>query len=157
MKAIGANYVRNTMSDRHDKGFELYPFKRLDNGKYDLGKWDEEYWQRFDHFLKETAKRSIIVQIEIWDRFDYSRDNWLPHPYNPKNNVNYSSKDSGLALEYPKHPYMDLQPFFHTIEGMPNYSSASKLLKKYQKKFVDKLLSYSLKYGNVINSANRFF
>jgi len=27
MKNIGANYVRNTMSDRNDRGFELYPFK----------------------------------------------------------------------------------------------------------------------------------
>ena len=33
-----------------------------------------------------TARRGIIVQIEVWDRFDYSRDNWEPHPYNPKNN-----------------------------------------------------------------------
>src|SRR5210317_1320510 len=30
MKEVGANYVRNTMSDRQDKGFELYPFVKLE-------------------------------------------------------------------------------------------------------------------------------
>jgi hypothetical protein len=33
MKAVGANYVRNTMSDRQDRGFEFYPFTQLENGK----------------------------------------------------------------------------------------------------------------------------
>ncbi|MHC4508173.1 MAG: hypothetical protein ACYTAO_04325, partial [Planctomycetota bacterium] len=60
MKAVGANYVRNTMSDRRDKGFELYPFKRRSDGKYDLGQWNDAYWKRFDRFLAETAKRDII-------------------------------------------------------------------------------------------------
>ncbi len=60
------------MSDRQDKGFELYPFMHLETGKYDLNQWNDEYWKRFDYFLKETKKRDIIVQIEIWDRFDYS-------------------------------------------------------------------------------------
>ena len=31
----------------------------------------EEYWQRFQNMLKWTAERKIIVQIEVWDRFDY--------------------------------------------------------------------------------------
>ena len=31
MKEVGANYVRNTMSDRQDKSFELYPFLHLIN------------------------------------------------------------------------------------------------------------------------------
>jgi len=44
MKSVGANYVRNTMSDRKDRGFELYPFLKLDNGKYDLQQWNDDYW-----------------------------------------------------------------------------------------------------------------
>ena len=74
MKRVGANYVRNTMSDRLDRGFELYPFVRLDNGKYDLDKLNDEYYDRFEFFLQEADKRDIIVQIEVWDRFDYSRN-----------------------------------------------------------------------------------
>ena len=91
VKTAGGNYVRNTMSDRRDKGFEVYPFLMLDDGRYDLSQWNPEYWDRFERFLQWTAERDIIVQIEVWDRFDYSRNHWPPHPYNPKNNVNYSS------------------------------------------------------------------
>ncbi|MDT8304121.1 MAG: putative collagen-binding domain-containing protein [Sedimentisphaerales bacterium] len=146
MKAVGANYVRNTMSDRRDKGFELYPFKRLSNGRYDLGQWNDAYWKRFDRFLAETAKRDIIVQIEVWDRFDYSRDNWPGHPYNPKNNVNYTSQDSTLAVEYPNHPGSNKQPFFFTTPKQRNITTVL----QYQKRFVEKMLSYSLKYDHVL-------
>ena len=87
MKAVGANYVRNKMSDRQDRGFELYPFIQLENGKYDLEQINDDYYNRLDFLLKETQKRDIIVQIEVWDRFDYAREYWLPHPFNPKNNI----------------------------------------------------------------------
>ena len=43
----------------------------------------------------------IIVQIEIWDRFDYSTERWPPDPYNLKNNVNIGYEESGFAPEYP--------------------------------------------------------
>ena len=146
MKSVGANYVRNTMSDRQDQKFELYPFKKLENEKYDLNQWNDEYWQRFEFFLKETKKRDIIVQIEVWDRFDYTHENWPPHPYNPKNNVNYTEAESGLDLEYPDHPGQNKQPFFFTTPKQRN----NEVLLKYQKQFVEKMLSYSLKFDNVL-------
>jgi hypothetical protein len=146
MKMVGANYVRNTMSDRQDRKFELYPFKKTENGKYDLNQWNDEYWQRFEFFLKETKKRDIIVQIEVWDRFDYARDNWPAHPYNPKNNINYTETDSGLDLEYPDHPGQNKQPFFFTTPKQRNNG----VLLKYQKQFVEKMLSYSLKFDHVL-------
>lgn len=146
MVAVGANYIRNTMSDRPDKGFEVYPFKRLASGKYDLEQWNEEYWKRFERMLQLTGQRSIIVQIEVWDRFDYSRDNWEPHPYNPKNNINYSYEESGFAEQYPDHPGRNRQPFFFTTPKQRN----NKLVLGYQQRFVDKMLSYSLQYDHVL-------
>jgi hypothetical protein len=74
--ACGGNYLRNTMSDRPDRGFEVYPFDRRPDGRYDLERWNPEYWRRFETFLEETGRRGIVVQIEVWDRFDYSRDPW---------------------------------------------------------------------------------
>ncbi|MEZ6078761.1 MAG: hypothetical protein R3C56_24740 [Pirellulaceae bacterium] len=56
LAAAGGNVIRNTMSDRKDKGFEVYPFKQLNNGKYDLNAWNDEYWSRFERMLSETAK-----------------------------------------------------------------------------------------------------
>jgi hypothetical protein len=73
----------------------------LPDGKYDLERWNDEYWKRFETLLRGTAERDIVVQIEVWDRFDYSRDNWEPHPYNPKNNVNYTYAQSGFAISTP--------------------------------------------------------
>ena len=55
IRAAGGNYVRNTMSDRHDGGWELYPFLRLENGKYGLKQWNPEYWARFEQFLRWTS------------------------------------------------------------------------------------------------------
>ncbi len=146
MVAVGANYIRNTMSDRNDKGFEVYPFKRLPNGKYDLEQWNEEYWRRFERMLRLTHQRGIIVQIEVWDRFDYSRQNWEPHPYNPKNNVNYTYEESGFAKHYPSHPGTNRQPFFFTTPKQRN----NKVVLRYQQRFVDKMLSYTLQYDHVL-------
>ncbi len=146
LKAAGGNYIRNTMSDRKDFGFEVYPFKQLSDGKYDLEQWNEEYWRRFQNLLRWTAERDIIVQIEVWDRFDYSTKNWPPHPYNPKNNINYTAGQSGLAAEYPDHPGQNKQPFFFTTPQQRNNA----VLLKYQQRFVDKMLSCSLQYDNVL-------
>ncbi len=146
LASVGGNYVRNTMSDRQDKGFELSPFKQLPDGKYDLEQWNDAYWQRFEFFLNETGKRDVIAQIEVWDRFDYSRNNWDPHPYNPKNNVNYTHESSGLAATYPDHPGANKQPFFYTFPTLRN----NEIVFKFQKRFVDKMLSYTLQHGHVL-------
>jgi len=142
----GGNYIRNTMSDRKDKGFEVYPFKQRPDGKYDLDQWNDQYWPRFESMLKWTAERNIIVQIEVWDRFDYSRNNWEPHPYNPKNNVNYTYEQSGFAEHYPDHPGANRQPFFFSTPKQQNNT----VVLKYQQRFVDKMLSYSLRYDHVL-------
>lgn len=146
IRSVGGNYIRNTMSDRHDKGFEVYPFHQLKNGKYDLDQWNPEYWIRFENMLKWTGERDIIVQIEVWDRFDYSTNKWPPHPYNPVNNINYTKQQSGLAEKYPRHPGANQQPFFFTTAKQKN----NKSVLKYQQKFVEKMLSHSLKYGHVL-------
>lgn len=146
VKAAGGNYVRNTMSDRRDHGSEVYPYKQLEDGRYDLDQWNPEDWIRFKNLLKGSLKRDIIVQIEIWDRFDHSRKMWEPSPYNPKNNINYSYDESGFDESYPVHPGKNRQPFFFTTPEQRN----NRLLLGYQQRFVDKILSYSLDYDNVL-------
>lgn len=150
IKAAGGNYIRNTMSDRPDHDFEVYAYLRLPNGKYDLNQWNEEYWNRFANLLRWTDEREIFVQIEVWDRFDYSDSGnyprWQPHPYNPANNVNYSYEDSGFARRYPNHPGANDQPFFFTTPKQGN----NEVVLPYQQRFVDKMLSYSLQYDHVL-------
>ncbi len=171
IQAAGGNYIRNTMSDRRTVpktldsgateavGFEVYPFKNLGGGKYDLNQWNDEYWTRFANLLKWTRERDIIVQIEMWDRFDYTDHRgfnaWKAHPYNPANNVNYTTAETGFATGHAaQHPGRDQQPFFHTIPGMDEYRRQYDVVRKSQERFVDKLLSYSLPYGNVLYCMN---
>ena len=157
MQAVGANYVRNTMSQREDK--DLKPHKLLPDGKFDLDQWNQEYWTRFANTLEWTAEREIVVQIEVWDRFDYSDHSkdwkrWQQSPWRPANNVNYTAEQSGLTDVYPLHPSRDKQPFFHTIPGMKRYQKKYDLIRRHQDAFVAKMLSYSLDYGHVLYCMN---
>jgi len=146
LKSVGGNYIRNTMSSRNDKGFEVQPFKKLTNGKYDLNQWNDEYWNRFLNMLKWTQQRDIIVQIEVWATFDYYRDNWEVNPFNPKNNVNYTAQQTQLPERVNSHPIRCENNFFWSVPAERN----QKTVLEYQQRFVDKMLSYSLKFGNVL-------
>ncbi len=156
LAAVGGNYIRNTMSDR-DEG-NVYPYRQLDNGQYDLDQWNQEYWNRFASMLQLTHERDIVVQIEVWDRFDLSDAkgmfNWQRHPYNPANNINYSLDETGLADEYLDHPALDKHAFYHSIPGMEKYQPGLDSVRKYQHRFVEKLLEHSLPYGNVLYCMN---
>ena len=150
MRAAGVNYARNTMSARQDFGFEIYPFKSVEGGKYDLEQWNDAYWERFENLLRWSNERDIIIQIEVWDRFDYSQEQWAASPWRPANNVNYTVESSGLLNAYPAPAWHDKQPFFHSIPDMPGYLSALDLVRGYQERLVAKMLSISLQYGNVL-------
>ncbi len=143
LKSVGGNYVRNTMSSR-DPG-NVWQFRKI-NGKYDMEKWNDEYWERFENFLRLTQERDIIVQIEVWATFDYYRENWDVNPFNPKNNVNYIAEQTGLPEKVNTHPTRTENNFFWSVPAERN----QQIVLKYQQRFVDKLLSYSLKFGNVL-------
>lgn len=157
MREVGANYVRCTMSQR--EGLDLKPHKRLPDGKFDLDQWNDEYWKHFANCLKWCDEREIIVQIEVWDRFDYTdhTENWKKweqSPWRPANNVNYTAEQSGLADRYVRHPSQDRHPFFHTVAGSNHYQKKYDLIRRHQECFVGKMLSHSLTFGNVLYCMN---
>ncbi|MBN1559894.1 hypothetical protein JW998_06560 [candidate division KSB1 bacterium] len=116
--SLGGNYVRNTMSSR-DEG-NLWPHDRdPETGLYDLDRFGDAYWQRFGDFLEMTRQRSIIVQIEVFDRFDYARDPWDRNPFNPKNNINYT----GAIL--PKRDAVDSRIIEEARGGFATYEGLS--------------------------------
>ena len=145
LEAVGGNYVRSTMSSR-DEG-DVWPFARdSETGLYDLTKLGEAYWTRFEQFLEMTAEREIIIQIEVWDRFDFAREPWQHNPYNPKNNVNYTAQTSGLKPVIETHPGRKENAFFRSVPALEN----NEIVLEYQQKQVDKMLSLSLPYGHVL-------
>ena len=160
LRQFGGNYLRCTMSGR-DIG-NVYPFY-LDTAtqKYDLARWNDEYWKRIDYFLKATQARDIIVQIEIWATYDfYTRPGtlldgltaWDRNPFNPGNNVNYTEAESGLYEIFRSTHGTLINPFFHTVLPLrqPFDFNTRPVVLEYQQKFVDKLLSISLNYDHVL-------
>lgn len=145
MRGVGGNYVRNTMSSR-DPG-NLWPHWRdAGSGQYDLRRFDAAYWKRFADFLGMTAVRGIIVQIEVWDRFDYAREPWDANPFNPRNNVNYTAAVSGLPEVIATHPGQLENPFFRAIPELED----NELLLPYQRALVRKMLEISLPHDHVL-------
>lgn len=145
LKSVGGNYVRCTMSSRDDG--DVWPFENDPvTGLYDLEKPGIAYWERFERFLQLAAERDIIAQFEMWDRFDFAREPWQDNPYNPKNNINYTSEESGLHDTYSLHPSHKENGFFRSVPALEN----TQIILQYQHKQVDKMLSISLQYGNTL-------
>jgi Concanavalin A-like lectin/glucanases superfamily/Family of unknown function (DUF6298) len=141
--SAGGNYLRNTMSDR-DTG-DVYAFEKVGDF-YDLDQWNDEYWNRLDNFLSETHQRNIIVQIELWDGWDLYASHWDEHPWNPKNNSNYTSADTGIPEVWLPKPYQQDNPFVRTVPALDNVPSVL----YYQNRFVRKVLERSLQYNHVL-------
>ncbi len=156
--SVGGNYVRNTMSsrDRIDPDSDLYndinryPFYYDEEaGLYDLDRWDETYWELFKDFLRMTAELDIIVQIEVWDRWDmgevwegaYAAEAWSAHPYNPRNNMNYTEENTNLYEDH-----WERYPIFRTIPQLDD----SPIVLSYQEAFVSRLLDLTFDYGHIL-------
>jgi hypothetical protein len=167
LHAAGGNLVRNSMASREifPDHRDLWPFaivRGTDDpliNVYDLDRWNPEYWDRFEALLRETAARGMIVELELWERHDYYRTRdqagWLRHPYNPDNNVNYTVAASGLpGGQFPaegENPYYPPpHPFFQSVPALEN----NEFLLPYQRAFIDKILSYSLRYDHVLYNMN---
>jgi hypothetical protein len=153
LRSVGGNTVRNTMSTREVGN--LFAFHRdPDTGLYDLDRFNDAYWQRLDNLLALAKTRDIIVQIELWDPHDYYRPvgdlgGWAQQPFNPANNVNYTFAESGMietvdwsAVHDPDKDH----PFFQTAPAERDLA----LVRRYQERFVDKVLQVALPYPNVL-------
>jgi len=145
LASVGGNYVRCTMSSR-DPG-DVWPFAQDPaTGLYDLSQPGEEYWRRFSRFVELTGQRDIVMQIEVWDRFDFARAPWNDNPFNPKNNSNYSAAESGLKERIDTHPGRRESDFFHSVPALQN----NQTVLRYQQAFVERLLVETLGHGHIL-------
>jgi hypothetical protein len=161
LAAIGGNYLRCVLDPGMAAGIQGFDFCAKSRNQYDLNTMTGPFWERIEMFIDEAKKRDIIVQLEVWDRFDLidgSWRSWPVSPWNPKNNINYTTASSGLAESYRS---FNTHPFLEGIPGHPKYENASEsrkqkhdLVRSYQGKFIDKLLSITLKYNNVLYCMN---
>ena len=155
LTSVGGNYVRCTMSSRN--AGNVWAFKKGEGGKYDLSQWNPEYWERFERFLELTHERDIIVQIEIWDPWDFFEDHqtqggWSYNPFNPANNVTYTADAAGMPTEvdYAPGPQPSDHPFFRTVPELQN----NRRVLQYQEAYVDRLMEISLEFPHVLYCIN---
>lgn len=151
LTSAGGNYIRNTMSSR-DEG-NLWPFApSADGRRYDLDRWNEEYWQRFDRLLRSTHARGIVVQIELWDPWDLYAV-WDTSPWNPANNVNYTTATTRLREQaYPRPRYQDGTTSGDVHDFLASVPAANDdvVLRGYQTRFVDRILEHTLGFDHVL-------
>ncbi len=55
--------------------------------KFDLSKWDENYFRRLKDFMTQAGKRGVIVEVNLFCPF-YGDAQWKLSPFNAANNVN---------------------------------------------------------------------
>jgi hypothetical protein len=55
--------------------------------KFDLSKWNEAYFVRLKNFISEAAKRSIVVELDLFSNF-YDTLQWKLSPFYYINNIN---------------------------------------------------------------------
>jgi hypothetical protein len=86
------NITGNTLAPA--AGRFVCPWTRSDtpgafNGgsKFDLTRWDEAYFRRLKHFVKEAGERGIVVELVLFCTM-YDDKLWHASPMNTRNNVN---------------------------------------------------------------------
>jgi hypothetical protein len=161
LAAAGGNYLRCVLDPGMASAIQGFDFCAKSGVRYDLNKMTGPFWERIETFIAEAKKRDIIVQIEVWDRFDLidgSWGSWPKSPWNPKNNINYTPGSSGLAISYKS---FGTHPFLQGVPGHPIYEKALDsrkkkydLVRSFQDKFIAKLLSITLRYDNVLYCMN---
>ncbi len=146
MKACGANYVRNTMSSRPASDSAIaQPFKRTEDGQYDLDAFNPTYWNRLDSLLAWTHALGIFVQVELWATHDLFGKDWHVSPWNPANNGNYTAEEVTVDPIAPGRAYR-YHPFFNTVPG----AAADTILLQYQRSFAEKVLEHTLRFDHVL-------
>jgi hypothetical protein len=146
--AAGGNYDRCTMTGRPELGFEIYPHKKLPDGKYDLGQWNDAYWSKLQGYLEACHERDIVVQLEIW-ALDVGMEHY---PYNPENNVNFRGTDT--RYRFVRDMAAAKRLFYASV---PELGGGEEKLLAYQKAFVDKVLSRAFPYENILYCVDNEF
>ena len=145
----------------------LQPWLRMEDGRYDLERFEPEWEKRLKEYLDLALDLRIIVSLEVWDDWSISRSvrgewdpgptrAWNAHPFNPRNNINYGSdvlpeREIPFVPSLPRGGFECNAPFYTTIPSKSNITEVLAL----QKRYVDHLLDIISDYPNVlINISN---
>jgi len=85
------NIARNTLAPA--EGRYLAPWARSDEpgyagggNRFDLERWDKDYFLRLRQFVKTASRNRVIVEVNLFCPF-YEDAQWLLSPFHPSNNI----------------------------------------------------------------------
>lgn len=123
---------KNTLAPLKDK--LIAPWARSKNpgyvnggNKFDLDKWDENYFERLRDFISMAENLDIIVEVTFFSSI-YNEANWKFCPFYAENNINHTDRIERI--------------FVHTLRNGNLF--------RYQESMVRKIVSELNKYDNVI-------
>jgi len=106
LEPVGAfNIKENTLAPK--AGRYLAPWARSDQpgawdggNKWDLTKWNEDYFKRFRDFATQAALRSVVIEVNLFCPFYEDKKTresamWPLSPFNAANNINGPGTVSG--------------------------------------------------------------
>ncbi|HLP74121.1 MAG TPA: family 16 glycoside hydrolase [Bacteroidales bacterium] len=80
------------------------PGYRNGGNKFDLSRWNDEYFTRLKDFIKEAGKRNIVVELDLFSNF-YDSIQWrlspLYHACNINNTGNFEDWKEILSMKHP--------------------------------------------------------
>jgi hypothetical protein len=79
------------------------PGYSLGGNKFDLSKWDEEYFKRLREFMTQAHRAGIVVEMNLWCP-NYDESLWKASPLHVSNNVNNvgtCGRDETYTLKHP--------------------------------------------------------
>lgn len=90
---------KNTMAPAPEK--LLVPWARsnepgyqLGGSKFDLNRWNPDYFARLTEFMREADRNGVLVEVTLFS--SYYGSGWPYHPFNRVNNVNNTTEIKAL-------------------------------------------------------------
>ena len=122
--------AHNTLAPSADRFVTPYPRSStpgaLDKGnKWDLSKWNPEYWNRVKDVVKTASDRGIIIQVVLFCTY-YNDFMWQASPLHASNNINRTpdiSRTEVLTLKHPdllKHQDLFVQKIVKELNDFDN-------------------------------------
>jgi hypothetical protein len=126
--------IRNSLSPESRKFLTPWirsnePGNALGGNKFDLNKWNPDYFTRLHRFMKKASDLGIVVECVLF----FEGMSWEDMPMNPKNNINQTT----------------------AIKATDYMTISNGNILEHQKKYVLKLVNELNEYDNIIiNIAN---
>lgn len=109
------NIEQNTLAPR--SGRLLTPWARSGEpgyagggNKFDLGRWDPDYFARLRSLLREASDRQMVVELTLFCTM-YEERQWLLSPLNPRNHIGGVDRPVGSTNVFTLDRHGGLLPF----------------------------------------------